>query len=143
FFANSFKDEASSRKAKRERYKLSVLDFVLEDATQLKNRLGANDTRKLEEYLSSVREIEVRLTRAEQSANPEAAKYPRPAGMPADYQEHMRLMADMMVLAFQTDMTRVSTFVLANEGSDRSYRFLDVPEGHHDLSHHGNDKQKL
>jgi hypothetical protein len=142
FFANSFTDEASASKAKRDRYKLSVLDFVLEDATQLKNRLGANDTRKLEEYLSSVREIEVRLARVEQSTNPEAAKYPRPAGMPADYQEHMRLMADMMVLAFQTDMTRVSTFVLANEGSNRSYRFLDVPEGHHDLSHHGNDKQK-
>jgi hypothetical protein len=142
FFANCFKDEASSSKAKRDRYKLSVLDFVLEDATQLKNRLGANDTRKLEEYLNSVREIEVRLARAEQATHPEAAKYPRPAGMPADYQEHMRLMADMMVLAFQTDMTRVSTFVLANEGSNRSYRFLDVPEGHHDLSHHGNDKQK-
>ena len=63
--------------------------------------------------------------------------------MPADYQEHLRLMADMMVLAFQTDMTRVSTFVFANEGSNRSYRFLEVPEGHHDLSHHGNDKQKL
>ena len=143
FFANSFKDETSASKAKRDRYRLSVLDFVLEDATQLKNRLGANDTRKLEEYLNSIREIEVRVARAEQPTNPEAAKYPRPAGMPADYQEHIRLMADMMVLAFQTDMTRVSTFVFANEGSNRSYRFLEVPEGHHDLSHHGGDKQKL
>jgi hypothetical protein len=142
FFASSFKDEASSSKAKRDRYRLSVLDFVLEDATQLKNRLGANDTRKLEEYLTSIREIEVRVARAEQTTNPEAAKYPRPAGMPADYQEHIRLMADMMVLAFQSDMTRVSTFVFANEGSNRSYRFLEVPEGHHDLSHHGGDKQK-
>jgi hypothetical protein len=142
FFAGSFKDEVSANKAKRDRYKLSVLDFVLEDATQLKMRLGANDTRKLEEYLASVREIEVRLARTEQAAHPEAARYPRPAGMPADYQEHIRLLADMMVLAFQTDMTRVSTFVLANEGSNRSYRFLEVPEGHHDLSHHGGDKQK-
>ncbi len=142
FFAGSFKDEASASKAKRDRYKLSVLDFVLEDATQLKMRLGANDTRKLEEYLGSVREIEIRLARAEQVSHPEAAKYPRPAGMPADYQEHIRLLADMMVLAFQTDMTRVGTFVLANEGSNRSYRFLEVPEGHHDLSHHGGDKQK-
>lgn len=142
FFANAFKDEAAASKAKRNRYKLSVLDFVLEDATQLKMRLGANDHRKIEEYLSSIREIEVRLARAENTTNPEAAKYPRPAGMPADYQEHIRLLADMMVLAFQTDMTRISTFVLANEGSNRSYRFLQVPEGHHDLSHHGGDKQK-
>ncbi len=142
FFASAFKDEAAASKAKRNRYKLSVLDFVLEDATQLKMRLGANDHRKIEEYLNSIREIEVRLARAENTTNPEAAKYPRPAGMPADYQEHMRLLADMMVLAFQTDMTRISTFVLANEGSNRSYRFLQVPEGHHDLSHHGGDKQK-
>jgi hypothetical protein len=66
----------------------------------------------------------------------------KPIGIPKDYAEHIRLMCDMLVLAFQADLTRVATFVLANEGSNRSYAFIDVPEGHHDLSHHGGDKAK-
>jgi hypothetical protein len=68
--------------------------------------------------------------------------YPAPQSVPAVYEEHIRLMADLMVLAFQADVTRVITFVLANEGSNKSYGFIDVPEGHHDLSHHGGDSGK-
>ncbi len=71
-----------------------------------------------------------------------APEYPRPAGIPADYAEHIRLMYDLAVLAFQGDLTRVTTFVAANEGSNRAYPFIDVPDGHHDLSHHGGDPAK-
>lgn len=141
-FASTSKDESTASRVKRDRYRLSVLDFVMEDATQLKMRMGARDTRKLDEYLSAVREIEVRLAKAEQADNPTAAKFPRPSGIPADYQEHIRLLFDMLVLAFQTNQTRVATFIMANEGSNRSYRFIDVPDGHHDLSHHAGSKEK-
>src|SRR5205814_533574 len=68
--------------------------------------------------------------------------YPLPAGIPADYAEHIRLMYDLMALAFEGDLTRVATFVVANEGSNRAYPFIDVPDGHHDLSHHGGDAEK-
>jgi hypothetical protein len=128
---------------RRQRYKQSILDFVGEDARQLKNKLGGTDQRKLDEYLSGVREIEQRLGRAEKTfevASPAGAV--RPTGIPKDYREHLRLMADMLVLAFQVDLTRVSTFVFANDGSNRSYRDYGVSEGHHDLSHHGGHKEK-
>jgi hypothetical protein len=142
-FSGPVKNEAEGARARREKYQLSILDFVLEDASQLKNRLGANDARKMEEYLTSVRDLEVRLTRAETGnvqAPPGATK---PAGVPKDYQEHIRLLCDLLVLAFQGDLTRIATFVFADEGSNRSYRAIGVPEGHHDLSHHGGDKDKL
>jgi hypothetical protein len=124
-------------------YKHSILDFVGEDARNLQNRLGGGDKRKLDEYLTGVREIEQRLIRAEQMADvalPAGTK--RPSGVPKDYREHLRLMADMLVLAFQADITRVGTFVFANDGSNRSYRDYGVPEGHHDTSHHGGSKIK-
>jgi hypothetical protein len=129
--------------ARRDLMRRSILDFVAEDARGLKARLGTTDGRKLDEYLSGVREIEQRLARAEKvevkGAPPGAV---RPAGAPKNYQEHLRLMADMLVLAFQADLTRIATFVFANEGSNRSYRDIGVSEGHHDLSHHGRNKAK-
>lgn len=130
-------------------YRKSVLDFVSEDAAELKRKLGTTDQRKLDEYLVGVREIEQRLAKEAKAAPPVEVSgtkvdYPRPIGYSKEkYQEHLRLMADMIVLAFQADMTRTVTFAFANDGSNRSYRFLDVPDGHHDLSHHGNDKAKL
>jgi hypothetical protein len=141
-FGNQVKGEADSSRAKRERYQLSILDFVLEDATQLKARLGMTDQRKLDEYLSAVREIETRIARADKPAEA-AADVGKPAGIPTDYQEHLRVMGDLLALAFQTDLTRIATFVFANDGSNRSYRAIGVPEGHHDLSHHGGNKEKL
>ncbi len=137
-----------------QRYKQSILDFVGEDARQLKNRLGATDQRKLDEYLTGIREIEQRLVRAERSdplTQPSPPKggegrvrggTTRPTGVPKDYREHLRLMADMLTLAFQADLTRIATFVFANDGSNRSYRDYGVPEGHHDMSHHGGSKEK-
>jgi hypothetical protein len=127
---------------RRERYKQSILDFVGEDARQLGNRLGGADRNKLDEYLTGLREIEQRLARVEKVEVGGAVTAARPTGIPKDYREHLRLMADMLALAFQADLTRFATFVLANDGSNRSYRDYGVPEGHHDMSHHGGSKEK-
>jgi hypothetical protein len=142
-FAGPVKGEADEARARRDRYKKSVLDFVSEDAAVLRSRVGGNDRRKLDEYLDGVRELEVRVERAgrgPEQAPPGAVK---PAGIPKDYAEHIRLLGDLLVLAFQGDLTRIGTFVFANEGSNRSYRPIGIPEGHHELSHHGNDPVKL
>lgn len=141
-FAEESQERFSQDRAKREKYKRSVLDLVIDDAASLRKNLGSNDQRKLDEYLSSIRDIEMRIGRAEYAAAEDRPDFPRPAGAPKDYGTHVRLMFDLLVLALQTDMTRISTFTFANEGSNRSYAFLGVPEGHHDLSHHGNDEGK-
>ena len=143
-FANRSRNETAAQRAKRELYRRSILDFVAEDAGQLRNRLGVNDKRKLDEYLNAVRELERRVALAESSSAvlDSAVDFKKPSGIPDDNKEHIRLMADLMVLAFQGDLTRVSTFMFANEGSNKSYAFIGVPEGHHDLSHHGGDSAK-
>jgi hypothetical protein len=126
----------------RDRRRKSLLDFVREDARGLEQRLGAADRRKLDEYLSSVRDIELRIERAASMPPVAVPDVPAPAGMPADYAENIRLMNELVVLAFQADVTRIVTFTVANEASNRPYPMLDVAEGHHDLSHHGNDPEK-
>jgi hypothetical protein len=127
----------------RARYRKSILDFVLEDARRLEPRLGTSDRKKLDEYLGSVREVEERIARvAREDEQRATGGVEPPGGIPKDHEEHIRLMLDMMVLAFQGDMTRVATFLISNEGSNRSYKFIDVAEGHHDLSHHGGSKDK-
>lgn len=138
-FSNGVDGELRS---KREKYQKSVLDFVLEDARDLKAKLGVKDQRKLDEYLNSVRELERRIGTVGNHPDEPAPDYPKPAGIPKDYAEHIRMMYDLLVLAFQGDLTRVATFVVANEGSNRSYAFVGVPDGHHDLSHHGGSKEK-
>jgi hypothetical protein len=135
--------EGDRTRARMRDYKKSILDFVAEDARDLKRKLGGTDVRKLDEYLSGVREIEQRLARADRESAPEGPEgYTPPTGTPREFKEHLRLMADMMALAFQADLTRVCTFVFANEGSNRPYRELDVREGHHSLTHHGNNRDK-
>ncbi len=128
--------------AQVDRRRKSILDFVAEDARQLHQVLGGPDRRKLDEYLNGVREIEHRISRAQPAVDLGGMNYPRPLGIPADYEEHLRLMADLLALAFQTDLTRIATFVFANDGSNRSYRTIGVPDGHHNLSHHGGDSAK-
>jgi hypothetical protein len=116
-------------------FQKSILDFVSQDASRLRSRLGRQDQRKVDEYLTAVREIEKRVELAEKKA-------PRlPAGVEApdmfeEFEDHVRLMFDMLVLAFQTDSTRVATFLVSHEGSNRAYPFIGVNDGHHDLSHH-------
>lgn len=133
--------ESAQARAKRLLRQRSLLDFVQEDAKDLARRLGGKDRAKLEEYLSAIRDVEQRLDRLA-NGTPSPANGFTPKERPTDYAEHIRLMADMLVLAFQADVTRVATFAFANEGSNRPYRFLGVSEGHHDLSHHGNDPDK-
>lgn len=141
-FSNGKQDETGESLAQRDKYRKSILDFALDDANRLRGRLGSTDRRKVDEYLSGVRELEQRISRLEREPVEPPQGFTRPTAAPADYAEHIRLMCDLIAVAFQGDLTRVTTFVLANEGSNRAYPFLEVPEGHHDLSHHGGDAAK-
>ncbi|MFN7735558.1 MAG: DUF1552 domain-containing protein [Pirellula sp.] len=129
-----------SRAGKRK----SILDYALEDANQLKRRLGAADQRKLDEYLYAVRDVENRLLKTDklQIGENGVPNYSRPAGVPRDWAEHCRLMMDMIALAIRTDASRVLTFMMANEGSNRGYPEIGAPESHHELSHHGKSAEK-
>ena len=140
-FGNGHKGEVVENRAKRDLYQKSILDFVMEDANRLQGKLGATDKRKLDEYLTAVRELETRIERAQKfaAAMPD---YNQPTGIPKEYEPHLRLMYDLMALAFQTDTTRISTFIAAHDGSNRQYPFIGVSDGHHDLSHHQNDPVK-
>lgn len=141
-FGAGRKTDVAESQDRRQRLQKSVLDFVLDDASRLRKKLPTGDQRKMDEYLTSVREIEMRISRVELGLDDEQPNMSAPVGIPKDFGAHIRLMLDLMVLSFQTDLTRVSTFMFANEGSNRSYKFIDVPEGHHNLSHHGNDEEK-
>lgn len=141
-FAAQGKTDVAESRDQRKRLQKSVLDFVLDDASRLRKKLPTGDQRKMDEYLTSVREIEMRISRVELGLDDDQPNITAPVGIPKDYGAHIRLMLDLQVLSFQTDLTRVSTFMFANAGSNRSYKFIDVPEGHHDLSHHGNDEEK-
>lgn len=143
-FGSSHSAIADRAAARRNALRKSILDYVSDDAERLQSRLSRNDQRKLDEYLTGVREIERRIQRIEnEPIESDLVDYPSPKGMPEDYREHLRLMCDMIVLAFQTDTTRIATFMFANAGSNRNYRHIDVPDGHHNLSHHGGDDVKL
>jgi hypothetical protein len=120
----------------------SILDFVRDDLASVEPQLGQNDRRKVAEYLEGVRSIERQIEKAEQFAVPEAP-IPMPPGIPPDHTLHMNLMYDLMALAFQTDSTRVVSFCAAPEGSNRPFLNLGISEGHHYLTHHTFDQQKI
>ena len=119
----------------RQQSRRSILDFISADTRQLSSRLGTKDRHKLDEYLSSVRTVEKQIESAEQFPLPPTELEP-PQGIPQDYQDHLRLMFDLLALSFQTDSTRLATFLMAHEGSNRNFPNLGISEGHHDLSHH-------
>ena len=129
---------------RRSRYRKSILDLVSDEAQSLQKRLGSADRRKLDEYLYAVRQIERDMAQTEKLATTESGvdDFPRPAGRPKEFADHIHLMLDLMVLAMQTDSTRVMSYMFTNAGSNRSYPNIDVRAGHHSLSHHGNDKKK-
>jgi hypothetical protein len=141
-FSSNDPNEAPASRAKRARYRKSILDFVAEDADVLKHRLGQTDRRKLDEYLTAVRELEIRVRKASEIGLTNVSGISKPEGVPQDYKEHIRLMFDLLAIAFQGDVTRIATFMYANEGSNKSYSFIGVPEGHHDLSHHSGNAEK-
>ncbi len=121
----------------------SILDFVIEDAEHLDQQLGYNDRHKLGEYLAAVRSIERRIEHAEQFPTPVVPDQQAPLGIPEKYADHIRMMYDLLILAFQTDSTRIASFLLAHDGSNRSFNEIDVPDGHHTISHHNRDPEKL
>jgi hypothetical protein len=129
--------------ALRQQQQRSILDFVLDDARSLQRRMVARDKDKLEEYLASVREIEKRIEKSERFGASPDPSVDTPAGIPAKFDDYIQVMFDMMILAFQTDATRVATFLLANEGSNRSFPELEIPEGHHFLTHHQGRKEMI
>ena len=122
---------------RRQQEQRSILDFVMEDAHSVEQSLSGRDRQKLDQYLTGVREIEQRIEKAEQipAANPDADA---PPGIPPLFEDHISLMCDMLVLAFQTDSTRVATLLLAGEGSNRTFTEIGLSEGHHNLTHHQN-----
>jgi hypothetical protein len=122
----------------------SILDWVRDDMARLQGKLGTGDRTKVGEYLDALREVERRIQQAERqaAASPMPAA-PRPTSIPAEWEDHVKLMFDLQVLALQTDLTRIITFQLAREGSTRTYPQIGVPEPHHPVSHHTNDPEKL
>src|SRR5258707_4676411 len=127
------------------RRRASLLDFVKDDISRLKPTLGPADRIKVSQYLDSVREVERRIEKAGRDIvdNPLPADLDRPVGVPASYADHARLMFDLQLLALQGDVTRVITFQLARETSNRTYPEIGVPDPHHPLSHHCNDPAKI
>jgi hypothetical protein len=126
----------------RQQLRQSVLDFVLDDANALSKNVSKADQDKLDQYLSSLRDVEQRIDNTEQQATQERPA-DAPSGIPDSYTEHIRTMFDMLTLAFQSDATRMVTFVLSYDGSNRAFPEIGIPEAHHQLSHHRGDEEKL
>jgi hypothetical protein len=125
-------------RARQSKYRRSILDFVSDDTRTLEADLGPSDRRKLDQYLSSIREVEQQLEKAEKDDKQIDPGMDKPYGMPADFAEHFRLMTNMMTIAFQADQTRIISFLVTKEGSSRAYREIGIPDGHHPLTHHRN-----
>jgi len=122
----------------------SILDYIGKDVARLSPGLGSRDRNKLDQYLDAIRDIERRIQKAEQqNATLKMPVMERPGGIPEEFEEHAKLMTDLMVLASQADMTRVVSFMFAREGSNRPYRNIGISDGHHSITHHMNDPEKI
>jgi len=122
----------------------SLLDYLTGDIDRMETSLGPRDRSKLTEYLDSIRDVERRIQKAEeQNAGMKMPVIERPAGVPAEFEEHAKLMMDLQVIALQADLTRVITFMIGREGSNRSYRNIGISDGHHSITHHQNDPEKI
>jgi hypothetical protein len=144
-FENLFGEESGSgNRSAGLKKRASLLDSVTDELVRLKKSLGPGDRNRVDQYLSSVRDVERRIQQSEKNAgeNPLPDR-DRPTGVPASYGDHARLMFDLQLLAMQADITRVITFQLARETSNRSYNEIGVAEPHHPLTHHGNDPEKI
>jgi hypothetical protein len=143
-FERLFGDGGSPEQMKAEhRRNGSMLDAVSAEMASLQRKLGAGDRTKVNQYLDTVREVERRIQKAEQKSVDEMPDIDRPLTAPASWEEHVKLMYDLQVLAMQADITRVITFQMAREVSTRTYPQIGVPEAHHPTSHHGGDAEKL
>jgi hypothetical protein len=142
-FGAGSRDQRQASLELRRQQDRSILDFIREDARSLAREMSKQDARKLDEYLTSVRELEERMTRVEKIAEHPNPDYDTPDGVPDVFEDHMRLMYDMIVLAFETDSTRIATLILSHDGSNRPYPQIGIDEAHHELSHHGGKPEKL
>ena len=122
----------------------SILDYVSGSIDRMETKIGKSDRGKLSEYLDSIRDIERRIQKAEQqSASMKIPTMERPASAPEAFEDHARLMMDLQVIALQTDMTRVISFMLGRAGSNRPYCQIGISDGHHSITHHQNDPVKI
>ena len=141
-FGDSSSTDPAVRLARIEKER-SILDSVTDAAARLMNKVGPEDKARLTEYLDGMRDVERRIQMAEQQTAREFPSVERPAGVPSEFADHLKLMFDLQVLAFQTDMTRMITFMTGPEQSNRTYREIGIPDVHHSLSHHRNDPVNL
>jgi Protein of unknown function (DUF1552) len=141
FGANA--DLTPAERAQQVLVRTSILDFVRDSTKKLEGDLGPTDRRKLDEYLTGIRAIEQQIDRAAKDETPVHPDMPKPAGAPADFAEHYKLLTDMLTIALQADLTRVSTFMITREGTSRAYREIGIPDGHHPLTHHGGKLDQL
>lgn len=135
--------ERAASLARRLAEQKSVLDFILDDARAMQRRLDARDNEKLDQYFTSLRGIEERIAKAERFGAPKDPGTEAPAGVPGSYGEHIQLLADLLILAFQTDQTRVASFMFAHDGSNRSFPEIGISDGHHEISHHQDRPEKM
>jgi hypothetical protein len=142
-FGSGAHGERAANAQRRMAERRSVLDFVLSDTRRMQSRLAPGDRDKLDQYLTGIREVEARVQRAEQFGPNLDPKLPTPAGIPSSQADYVDLMYDMLLLAFQTDSTRVATFLLGHDGDNRSFSEIGIAEGHHDLSHHQNNPERV
>jgi hypothetical protein len=136
-------DLTPAEREQQRRIRTSILDYVKESASALSRDLGSTDRRKLDEYLTAIRSIEVQIERAAKDQTPVPEGMAKPAGTPADFAEHFKLLTDMVTVAFQADLTRVVTFLVTREGTSRPYREIGISDGHHPLTHHGGKREQL
>ena len=142
-FGTGLPGERAANSKRRQLAQKSILDFVMEDTRSMQRRLAANDKAKLDQYTTGVREIEARIQKAEKFGAARDPSVETPEGVPSDQAEYVEIMFDLMVMAFQTDSTRVASFCLAHDGDNRSFSHIGIPEGHHDLSHHQGEKDRI
>jgi hypothetical protein len=137
------RDENPVDRRKRLSNETSILDYVLDDTRRLTAQLGSSGHRKLDEYLTSVREIERRIQVAEKDGQVTLPSFEKPGGVPADFGDYAKLMLDLMLVAFQTGTTRVSTFMIGREGSLRTYREIGISDAHHPITHHSGNPELI
>lgn len=139
-FGNNSKNSLEEREYRRNQSK-SILDFVLDEAKSLHNQLGSRDKVKLEQYMDAIRSVEKKIENEEKFRKEYNIK--NTFSEPRDFDSHLSMMYELLYLSFQTDITRVATFIVSHDGSNRSYPNIEVRDGHHDLSHHQNNSEKL
>ena len=142
-FGSGAPGERAANLKRRQQEQRSILDFVLEDARDMNRRLNGRDQEKLDQYLTGIRAIETSIEKAERFGPAQDPSVDTPVGVPQDRALYVQIMFDMLTLAFQTDSTRVATLLLGHDGDNRSLPEIGISEGHHDLSHHFNNDEKI